>query len=134
MFKNRSILVIAALSLLLVTMAVSRSFSSDPTPKDLSGPSGLVNVPVTGGQDAHDMFCQEELTLYDCPTASSLGKAIRELRQEELSLNDRQTASPPGSAAFYEYQLGEFRREELCNRSENSSLGGAGFHEYCRGE
>ena len=51
MFKNRFILILAALSMLLVTLAVSQSFSKPPKTVDLSQPPGPVVVPVTGAGD-----------------------------------------------------------------------------------
>ena len=48
MFKNRFILILAALSMLLVTLAVSQSFSKPPKTVDLSQPPRPVVVPVTG--------------------------------------------------------------------------------------
>jgi len=95
MFKNRSILVIAVLSILMVAMAVSRPFYGDPTAEKVSAPSGPVMVPVTGDQEA------------------SQGAAIRELRQENASLNNQSTDSSQAGTGFEEYDLGQFRREEL---------------------
>jgi len=102
MLKNRSILVLVVLSILMVAMAVSRPFSGDPTAEEVSVPSGPVMVPVTSGQEA------------------SQGAAIRELRQEKLLLADRSTASYQAGANFDEYDLGQFRREGLSisNKSE----------------
>ena len=51
MFKNRFILILAALSMLLVTLAVSQPFSKPPKTVDLSLPAGSINVPVTGAED-----------------------------------------------------------------------------------
>lgn len=48
MFKNRFMLILAALSMLLVTLAVSQSFSKPPKTVDLSLPPRPVVVPVTG--------------------------------------------------------------------------------------
>jgi hypothetical protein len=48
MFKNRFVLILAALSILLVTVAVSQPFSKPPKTMDLSLPAGPVAVPVTG--------------------------------------------------------------------------------------
>ena len=48
MFKNRFILILAALSMLLVTLAVSRPFSKPPKTVDLSLQPRPVVVPVTG--------------------------------------------------------------------------------------
>lgn len=47
MLKNRFLLVIAVLSLLLVTMAVSGPLASDPTSAELSWPLRPVIIPVT---------------------------------------------------------------------------------------
>jgi hypothetical protein len=51
MFKNRFILILAALSMLLVTLAVSQPFSKPPKTMDLSLPARPVVVPVTGAGD-----------------------------------------------------------------------------------
>ena len=51
MFKNRFILILAALSMLLVTLAVSQSFSKPPKTVDLSQPPRPVVVPVAGAGD-----------------------------------------------------------------------------------
>ena len=51
MFKNRFILILAALSMLLVTLAVSQSFSKPPQTVDLSQPPSPDVVPVTGAGD-----------------------------------------------------------------------------------
>ena len=51
MFKNRFILILAALSMLLVTLAVSQSFSKPPKTVDLSLQPRPVVVPVTGAGD-----------------------------------------------------------------------------------
>lgn len=51
MFKNRFILILAALSMLLVTLAVSQSFSKPPKTADLSQPPRPVILPVTGAGD-----------------------------------------------------------------------------------
>ena len=47
MFKNRFVLILAALSMLLVTLAVSQPFSKPPKTVDLSQPPGPVVAPVT---------------------------------------------------------------------------------------
>jgi hypothetical protein len=51
MFKNRFILILASLSMLLVTLAVSRPFSKPPKTVDLSQPPRFVLVPSTGEED-----------------------------------------------------------------------------------
>ena len=51
MFKNRFTLILAALSMLLVTLAVSQSFSKPPKTVDLSQPPRPVVIPVTGAGD-----------------------------------------------------------------------------------
>jgi hypothetical protein len=51
MFKNRFILILAALSMLLLTLAVSQPFSKPPKTVDLSQPPSPVVVPVTGVED-----------------------------------------------------------------------------------
>src|SRR5574341_1238861 len=51
MFKNRFVLILAALSMLLVTLAVSRPFSKPPETVELSQPPSPVVVPVTGAED-----------------------------------------------------------------------------------
>ena len=48
MFKNRFVLILAALSMLLVTLAVSRPFSKPSKTVDLSQSPRPVIVPVTG--------------------------------------------------------------------------------------
>lgn len=48
MFKNRFVLILAALSMLLVSLAVSQSFSKPSKMVDLSQPPSPVIVPVTG--------------------------------------------------------------------------------------
>jgi hypothetical protein len=48
MFKNRFVLILAALSMLLVTLAVSRPFSKPTKTVDLSLPPSPVILPVTG--------------------------------------------------------------------------------------
>ena len=50
MFKNRFILILAVLSMLLVTLAVSRPFSQPPKTVDLSQPPRPVILPVTGAE------------------------------------------------------------------------------------
>jgi hypothetical protein len=52
MFKNRFILILAVLSMLLVTLAVSRPFSKPSKTVDLSQSSRPVVVPVTGPEAA----------------------------------------------------------------------------------
>jgi hypothetical protein len=51
MFKNRFVLILAALSMLLVILAVSRPFSKLPKTVDLSLQPRPVIVPVTGAED-----------------------------------------------------------------------------------
>jgi len=51
MFKNRSVLFLAVLSMLLVTLAASQSFSKPLKTVDLSLPPSPVIVPVTGAGD-----------------------------------------------------------------------------------
>ena len=51
MFKNRFVLILAALSILLVTLAVSRPFSKPSKTVDLSLPPRPVILPVTGAED-----------------------------------------------------------------------------------
>ena len=51
MFKNRSILILAVLSMLLVTLAVSQPFSKPPKTVDLSLPATPVVVLMTGVED-----------------------------------------------------------------------------------
>ena len=51
MFKNRFVLIVAALSMLLVTLAVSQPFSKPPKTVELSLPAKSVVVPVTGARD-----------------------------------------------------------------------------------
>ena len=51
MFKNRFVLILAALSMLLVTLAVSQPFSKPPKTVDLSLPARPVIVPVTGVEE-----------------------------------------------------------------------------------
>ena len=51
MFKNRFIFILAALSMLLVTLAVSQPFSKQPKTVDLSLPDRPVIVPVTGVEE-----------------------------------------------------------------------------------
>ena len=51
MFKNRFVLILAALSMLLVTLAVSQPFSRPPKVVDLSQPPRPVVVPMTGVED-----------------------------------------------------------------------------------
>jgi hypothetical protein len=51
MFKNRFALILAALSMLLVTLAVSRPLSKPPKTVDLNQPPTPVIVPVTGAED-----------------------------------------------------------------------------------
>jgi hypothetical protein len=51
MFKNRFVLIPAALSMLMVTLAVSRPFSKPPKTVDLSLPPRPVILPVTGAED-----------------------------------------------------------------------------------
>lgn len=46
MLKNRFVLAVAFLSTLMVTLAVSSSFSRQPESVDLSAPSGPVIIPV----------------------------------------------------------------------------------------
>lgn len=51
MFKNRFILILAALSMFLVTLAASQSFSKPPETADVNQPVRPVVVPVTGAGD-----------------------------------------------------------------------------------
>ena len=51
MFKNRFVLFLAALSMLLVTLAVSQPFSKPPKTMDLSQRPRPVVVPMTGVED-----------------------------------------------------------------------------------
>ena len=48
MFKNRFVLILAALSMLLVTLAVSRPFSKPSKTVDLSQSAQPISLPVTG--------------------------------------------------------------------------------------
>ena len=50
MFKNRFVLILAALSMLLVTSAVSWPFSKPTKTVDLSLPPRHIIVPVTGAE------------------------------------------------------------------------------------
>ena len=50
MFKNRVVLILSALSMLLVTLAVSQPFAKPPKPVELSQLSQSVAVPVTGSE------------------------------------------------------------------------------------
>jgi hypothetical protein len=100
--NSKMYLIVAAVVTLLAVLAIAiappivlRPSSNDPASVDLSLPARAVVIPPTGGQ------------------AASVGDAIRELRQEELSLDNSSMAYSPGSATFDEYDLGEFRREEL---------------------
>ena len=127
-------LIVAAAVTLLAVLAIAidpsivlRPSSNVPASEDLSLPARPVVIPVTGGQEAHDLFRREELALYD-----------------RLGLS----TSSIGGPAFYEYRrgewvmigsidpIGEFRREELSlyDRSANLSIGGAAFYEYRQGE
>jgi hypothetical protein len=56
MFKNRFILMIAMLSILMVTIAVSYPFSNVPASADLSWPSRPVVIPATGANDLSDYY------------------------------------------------------------------------------
>jgi hypothetical protein len=51
MFKNRFVLILVALSMLLVSLAVSQSFSKPSKMVDLSQPPSPVVVPVTSAGD-----------------------------------------------------------------------------------
>src|SRR6266540_5188632 len=51
MFKNRFALILAVLSMLLVTLAVSQPFSKPPKTVELSLPARPVIVPVTGVEE-----------------------------------------------------------------------------------
>src|SRR5215212_5083746 len=51
MFKNRFVLILAVLSMLLVTLAVSQPFSKPPKTMDLSLPARPIIVPVTGVEE-----------------------------------------------------------------------------------
>ena len=51
MFKNRFVLILAALSMLLVTLAVSQPFSKPPKTVDRSLPARPVVLPVTGVEE-----------------------------------------------------------------------------------
>jgi hypothetical protein len=51
MFKNRFVLILAALSMLLVTLAVSQPFSKPPTTVDRSQLPGPVVAPLTGVEE-----------------------------------------------------------------------------------
>ena len=61
MFKNRFVVILAALSMLLVTLAVSQSFSKPPKTVDLSQPPRPVVVPVTG-QEANQAYIMDSAT------------------------------------------------------------------------
>ena len=61
MFKNRFILFLAVLSMLLVTLAVSQPFSKPPKMVDQSQPSRPVVVPVTG-QEANQAYIMDSAT------------------------------------------------------------------------
>jgi hypothetical protein len=56
MFKNRFIFILAALSILMATIAVSRPFSSTPDSVDLSWPPRLVIPPVTSANEFPDYY------------------------------------------------------------------------------
>src|SRR5215211_2660041 len=51
MFKNRFVLILVALSMLLVTLAVSQPFSKPSKTVDLSLPARPIPVPVTGVEE-----------------------------------------------------------------------------------
>jgi hypothetical protein len=51
MFKNRFTLILVALSMLLVTVALSRPFSKAPKTLGLSQPAELVILPATGAEE-----------------------------------------------------------------------------------
>ena len=51
MFKNRFVFILAVLSMLLVTLAVSQPFSKPPKTMDLSQPPRSIIVPVTGVEE-----------------------------------------------------------------------------------
>ena len=54
MFKNRFLLILGVLSLLLVAMAVSRPFSKTPKSADLSLPPRPVMIPMAGANNLSD--------------------------------------------------------------------------------
>ena len=56
MFKNRFVLIVALLSVLMVTVAVSRSFSGATKPAGINEPESPVIVPVTGADDFSDYY------------------------------------------------------------------------------
>ena len=60
MFKNRFVLILVALSILLVTLAVSQPFSKPPKTVDLSQPPRPVIVPVTGAE--HKPYIMDSAT------------------------------------------------------------------------
>jgi hypothetical protein len=94
MFKNRFILVLGVVSLLLVTMAVSKPFSAAPTAKELSWPARPVIVRVAAANSATDFYQRhpdwtgtgngQEAAI---PVASSLDLSDYYLRHPELRVS-----------------------------------------------
>ena len=61
MFKNRFVLILSALSMLLVTLAISQPFSKPPKTVDLSQFSQPVAAPVTG-PEADQLYVMDSAT------------------------------------------------------------------------
>jgi hypothetical protein len=62
MFKNRYLLVLGVLSILFVTMAVSRPLSIARSPADLSWPPRPVVIPVAGTTQFSDYYARHNDT------------------------------------------------------------------------
>ena len=56
MFKNRFVLIVAVLSILMVTVAVSRSFSGNTKLDGINEPPRPVIVPMTGADNFSDYY------------------------------------------------------------------------------
>ena len=95
MFKNRFALILAALSILLVTLAVSQPISKQPKTVDLSQPPRPVIVPVTGAED--------QAYLMDSATRSYIAQGMAILAERNKIDSATQSYIAQGKAILAEW-------------------------------
>ena len=116
MFKNRFLLIVAVLSLLLVTMAVSRPFSNASTSADLSWPQRPVIIPVTGANSLSDYHERHpDLSASAESTANSNDDFFQRYPGQWVSRAAGVAVPVTGSSAAPDY----FQRHPALNASAN---------------
>ena len=92
MFKNRFILVLGALSLVLMTLGFSQPFTEAPTPEELRWPPRAV-IPVVGLSESSDYFQRHpELRAYAARLTDTTGDFY--LRHPEWTISLQNAAIP----------------------------------------